>query len=357
VVPTGKRRFTKKRTLLLAAIPIVVVAGWYGIGRLVAPLHAVRVVSAHTGPPPASDRPATETLRVLIYNIAHGRGTAASNWEGGDRETRLERLDAIADLLRRENADVAVLNEVDFDATWSYGVNQAEYLAREAGYPYRSEQRNYDVSLPFRRYCGGNAVLSRFPIPEARLVEYPALSRTEMLLAGGNKGLLCTVRIPPVANGTQPGTPVSSASLVASAQGLVSEFEFTLLAVHLEHRSEATRILSAEHILNLARDSSVPMILAGDFNSSPAGFPGAQPDAGGRTALGLLINSGRFHTIPDGPPAPSELTFPSWKPDRLIDWILVPPDWDIEFRRVIDSPLSDHCPVVVEIRIPRSASP
>ncbi len=40
-------------------------------------------------------------LRVACYNIAHGRGVAVSNWDGGDRAERIARLDQIAELLRR----------------------------------------------------------------------------------------------------------------------------------------------------------------------------------------------------------------------------------------------------------------
>jgi hypothetical protein len=34
-------------------------------------------------------------------------------------------LGEIADLIRGQDLDLVILNEVDFDCTWSYGVNQA----------------------------------------------------------------------------------------------------------------------------------------------------------------------------------------------------------------------------------------
>ena len=40
------------------------------------------------------------------------------------------------------------------------------------------------------------------------------------------------------------------------------------------------------------------------------------------------------------------MTFPSTAPDRVIDWILVPPAWRIREQQVLDVQLSDHRPVV-----------
>jgi hypothetical protein len=79
-----------------------------------------------------------EAIRIASYNIAHGRGLADSNWHGGNLQQRLKRLDAIGALLRDVDADLVILNEVDFDASWSFGVNQARHLAEIAHYPYCS---------------------------------------------------------------------------------------------------------------------------------------------------------------------------------------------------------------------------
>lgn len=57
----------------------------------------------------------TSRLRIACYNIAHGRGLSRSNWTGETQAERLHRLDEIGDLLRELDADVVVLNEVDFE--------------------------------------------------------------------------------------------------------------------------------------------------------------------------------------------------------------------------------------------------
>ena len=95
---------------------------------------------------------------------------ATSNWQGGTLKERETRLTQIADLLRDLDADIVVLNEVDFDSSWSSSTNQARYLAKQAGYPYWAEQRNLDFRILIWKWRFGNAVLSKYPIIEAGVV-------------------------------------------------------------------------------------------------------------------------------------------------------------------------------------------
>ncbi|MEM7557881.1 MAG: hypothetical protein AAF394_02035, partial [Planctomycetota bacterium] len=61
----------------------------------------------------------TNELSIACYNIAHGRGIAESNWGNDTAKVRTQRLDEIANLLIEVDADIVVLNEVDFDSSWS----------------------------------------------------------------------------------------------------------------------------------------------------------------------------------------------------------------------------------------------
>ena len=123
-----------------------------------------------------------------------------------------------------------------------------------------------------------------------------------------------------------------------------------VIGAHLSHRSESLRVRSVEVLARLAADSEWPVIVAGDLNSTPPGFPESARDAGGRNAVATLDASGRFRRMPvDPPPSAALLTFPSPEPTRLIDWILVPPDWDFLDYAVEPSPLSDHRPVRADV--------
>ena len=49
-----------------------------------------------------------------------------------------------------------------------------------------------------------------------------------------------------------------------------------------------------------------------------------------------------------------EATFPSWRPQRCLDHILLSPTLTLERVQVLAQPISDHLPVAVEIRLPGS---
>ena len=49
-----------------------------------------------------------------------------------------------------------------------------------------------------------------------------------------------------------------------------------------------------------------------------------------------------------------EATFPSWRPQRCLDHILLSPSLTLERVDVLALPISDHLPVAVEIRLPDS---
>jgi endonuclease/exonuclease/phosphatase family metal-dependent hydrolase len=63
-----------------------------------------------------------------------------------------------------------------------------------------------------------------------------------------------------------------------------------------------------------------------------------------------LLASGRFSTWPSHGKDKESLTFSSFAPDRTIDWILIPTNWTALSSQVPATMLSDHLPVVMEIR-------
>lgn len=267
------------------------------------------------------------TVRVACYNIAHGRGLSAGNWTGETKRDRLLRLDAMAALLAEIDADVVVLNEVDFQSSWSHGINQAQYLAERSRYQYWCEQRNLDFRLAMLTWRFGNAILSRYPITEAAPIDYPAYQGWESWLAGRKRGVLCRLELP-------DGRPL------------------LCVAAHLSHRSEDVRVASIKQLCQLGRQRDEPLIIAGDFNSTPTGFPGSRSSSGGENAMDVLDAIGRFRRSPEQVPEPDQLTFPSVEPKRVIDWIVAPNSYGFERYVVVPSELSDHRPVVADLALP-----
>jgi len=149
-----------KLTLLSIIYAVLFCIAWIAIYRVMSPLRATKVSRMNTE---IQSSFREDSIRIGAYNIAHGRGaeTAKSNLEGGSRQERLLRLDKIANLVKEQNLDLVILNEVDFDCSWSHGMNHAHHIAEKAGFPFIFTQRNMDVSFPFYKISIGNAVLSK----------------------------------------------------------------------------------------------------------------------------------------------------------------------------------------------------
>jgi len=239
----------------------------------------------------------------------------------------MARLDEIAELLRSVDAEVVVLNEVDFDSSWSHSVDQARYLADKAGYPYWVEQRNLDFRVLIWKWRFGNAVLSKYPIASARLADFPGYSPWQTVLAGKQSGVVCDIQ--------------------------AGDWVVRVIAAHLCYRSERVRVQSAAMLVDMARESALPTIVVGDLNSTPPGFPKTYTDPDGNNAITTLDQSELFRRSPtDGPLAESDLTFQGSEPYCVIDWILIPRAWQFVEYHVERSTLSDHRPVYADVTLP-----
>lgn len=321
-------RTIRRRKRLIAVLFILVIVGLgpYVASRIQSASRRIRVGHSKTT---ATANKATNVgrsmLRIATYNIAHGRGATDGNWEeiGSEKQKRIQQ---IARLIDEANVDIVVLNEVDFIATWSGHQNQAEAIARLAGFPHWVEQRNMDFRFLYGSWKFGNAILSQYPIDNVQSVEFPPYKNWEDRLAGHKRGVVCAFRISP-------------------------DRRIRVLAVHLEHRSEDVRVASARKIVELAGSTDIPLIAAGDFNSTPIDFPRAERTATGQNAMAVLADSGQFKMRRRVSPGPEDMTFPSNQPSQVIDWILIPGEWDFATYRVVDSGLSDHRPVIAEVKL------
>lgn len=263
-----------------------------------------------------------QKLSIGTYNIAHGRGAklGARNWQGGDKRQRLQRLENIGKLLSKNDLDIVVLNEVDFSATWSHNINQAEVIARAGSYPYIATQRNIDIYTPVAQLRFGNAILSRYPIDTANLKRFVPRSRLESLFVGNHDSLLAKI-------------------------SLNKKRQIKLWAIHLEFRDEDTRIKAVETMLKEQNESSDGIILVGDFNSEPALNRGKQ------TAISRLINTSYYKYFPLEKSSETP-TFPTEGPTETIDWIFIPKKYQIFSGKILKANFSDHLPVSVQLMIP-----
>ena len=307
--------------VLLSAFVITVL--WWSWGRATA---SERRLALREEPGAVAAQVDSGPVRILAWNIAHGRGDREPgilrNWQGS-RSERLARLRRIADVIRNVDADVVVLNEVDFDAGWSYGVNQARFLAEATGYPFRVEQRNFDVRTPVESWAFGNALLSRFPIERTGWVELPGYSALEEWVVGSKEAAVVVL--------TTPGGRLA------------------VLPVHLSFRSEDTRLAAVPVLDSVATALEPPLVLAGDFNTAPPGWP----EVADTTAVGRLLELGWTSPRATASPSPGELTFPTYAPVESRDWILAELPVRMLESRVVEgvATLSDHAPIVAELSL------
>ncbi len=311
---------------LFVASLIFIVIGWYTFTRLMSQRNSTRIYEIAVS---TRSRESSEFDRLVIgsFNIAHGRGgiKGATNWQKGPPKMRVAHLKAIAQQLHDAKADVVVLNEVDFSTAWSDHLNQAEIIATHAGYPYVVEQRNLDFSFPFYSFRFGNVILSHYPISEVRFIDFPPYSRSEDLFAGNHDGLFGRIE-----------TPFGPVGIVA---------------VHLEYRSEAVRVECVRQIIKLSQSIPFPIIAAGDFNSTPDGFPGAHHTRSGQNAMTILFKEGNFTYDLKLSSEPTAFTFPSEQPDTMIDWVVGKGELTILESTVIPSTLSDHFMVTAIVQM------
>ena len=112
----------------------------------------------------------SQRLRLVTFNIAHGRGLTPIQGLTSSRKLRFN-LRRIAGLLVTLGADLVALQEVDECSVWAGSFDHLDYLRAHAGFPHAAfginNRRSGLVNL-----CYGNAILSRFPIAETETIVF-----------------------------------------------------------------------------------------------------------------------------------------------------------------------------------------
>lgn len=242
------------------------------------------------------------SVRVLTLNAAHGRGTAFHQAFTG-RQRILDNLDAIAAVIRETDSDIVALQELDAPSSWSGGFDHLDYLARQTGYEHRFHGIHADVRRP--RLAYGTGVLSRHPIRSGRSWKFAknALDTKGYVLA-------------------RVESPVMTVDVVS---------------VHLDFKRDSERRAQLDDVtqhLMERLDAPDHLVVAGDFNC-PVDGNGVLPDFVRRHAL----------------VAPEECveTFPSRRPRRALDHVLVSSSIEVRRRMAIPVLVSDHLPLLAEL--------
>lgn len=240
-------------------------------------------------------------LRILSCNILAGasvqryRQYITRSWASVlPARTKQDNLDSLARIL--PDFDVIGLQETDAGSLRSGFRNQTRYLAEAAGMPYWSHQPNRQVA---RLAHSANGLISR--LEPTRVVDYP--------LPGGGRGALLA----------HFGEGADALAVIVAHLALGPQARERQLAFI------ADLIGAHQHV-----------ILMGDLNTDPDSPEMRRLFA--RTAL--------------QPPAQPQPTFPSWRPRRAIDHILLSPDLRLERQWTLPDAFSDHLPLAAEVHVP-----
>ncbi len=249
----------------------------------------------------ATGLPEDGRLRLLSFNIQVGISTeryrhyVTRSWQHLlPHNGRAGNLQKIGDLLG--DFDLVALQEADGGSLRSGFVNQVEHLAQLGAFPYWYQQLNRNLGR-FAQHSNG--VLSR--LKPQHLEDHPL-----------------------------PGPSGRGAILVRFGEG---EDALIVVMMHLAlgAKTRARQLAYIRELIGGYRHQ----ILMGDMNTHATDLIEHSP----LRDLGLI--------------APQvEATFPSWRPQRCLDHILLSPSLTLERVEVLAQPISDHLPVAVEIRLP-----
>lgn len=240
-------------------------------------------------------------LRLLSYNIQAGVDTqhfgqyVTRGWKHllPHRE-RIDNLNRIARMV--EGYDLVGLQEVDSGSLRSGFVDQTEYLAFRAGFPYWHKQVNRNLG---------------------KIAQY-------------SNGLLSHLRPTRITEHRLPGLPGRGAIFAHFGQD-----ELVVCIMHLALGRRA-RLRQVAFVGEKLRDFRYRVVM-GDLN---CGSDSAEIDLL-RARLDLQE------------PSCDGSTFPSWSPRVKLDHILASRNVGLENPRVVDYPLSDHLPIGIDILVPQ----
>lgn len=245
-------------------------------------------------PARAQDTPATMPLRIVSYNIRHGRGM--------DDSVNLAR---IASVLRPFTPDIVALQEVDRGVRRSGGLNEPAELGGLL-----SMRHAFAPFMPYQDGEYGLAILSRFPIVRATPIRLP--------------------------DGNEPRVALAAELQLPDGARLVA------VNVHFDWvSSDSFRLKQATALTAVLDTMRLPYVLLGDFNDEP----------GSRT---LALFEARATQVRK--PEADRFTFSSTDPAKEIDFVFVAPAarWrSIGARPVTERVASDHRPVIADVELRR----
>lgn len=286
-------------------------------------------------------------LKIVTFNLGflYGEGSEGVNYETRSKEFFLKKLEDVSSEIKSWGADVICLQEIDFDSARSQFINQAEYIAQKAGYPYVAEAVSWNANyIPFPywpiknnfgRMHSGGAILSKYPLTDHEVI---LLGKPESQPWWYNLFYLHRYFQKVTIN--------------------AGEKKFKLINLHLEAFDKLNREGQIKELSEKIKSEAIDFV-AGDFNMLPASASKRSKfynddNYENDRSYELMMKSGLAEVIPDEIYAKDEafyFTFPAWAPDRRLDYIFYKPGLKMMRAEVLPSALSDHLPLRASFQI------
>lgn len=193
---------------------------------------------------------------IITYNIGYLSGMTNNQAVERGKELFTKNLIRLKRQLETIDADILALQEIDFNASRSYNVNQLKEVM-STRYPYAAKAINWDEhylpfpygmpSKHFGKLISGQSIISKFKITNhERLV----LKRVDDLPFYQKKFYLDR--------------------LAQAIKIIINDREVVVINIHLEAFNKATRNQQADQVIELFNKykNDYPTILLGDFNSA-----------------------------------------------------------------------------------------
>jgi len=202
------------------------------------------------------ESPKTDSIySIVTYNIGYLSGM--TNNKAIDKSKKLfdDNLKKVQFETKKVNPDIIALQEIDFDASRSYNINQESEIAN-LGYNYRATSVNWDkkylpfpywpISMQFGKVVSGQSIISKYPLKGQERVVLQRVAETPYYRDAFYLERLAQV-----------------------VKVVLGKQEVIVINVHLEAFEKETRARQFNKVLAIFNSykKDYPTILLGDFNS------------------------------------------------------------------------------------------
>ncbi|UAM96944.1 endonuclease/exonuclease/phosphatase family protein [Polaribacter litorisediminis] len=192
---------------------------------------------------------------IVTYNIGYLSGMTNNLPVAKSKELFDKNLQKVLEETKEIHPDIISFQEIDYDASRSYHINQEEEIAN-LGYPFRAKAINWDerylpfpywpVSMHFGKVVSGQSIISKYPLKEQQRIVLPRVADAPFYRDAFYLDRLAQV-VKVVLNGK----------------------DVVLINIHLEAFEKETRVRQFQEVLKIFNQykDKYPTILLGDFNA------------------------------------------------------------------------------------------